>query len=76
MWRKSGAQKSSNFHYIQYSKVQTEKNIYIYTDSNEKNDDLGMVAHAFNPSAGKEEAGRSLWVQVQPALHSKHSEFQ
>lgn len=56
---------------IQRYKLKTS----IYTDSKEKNNDLGMMANAFNPSAGEAEAGRSLWAQVQPGLHSKYSEF-
>ena len=30
-----------------------------------------MVVHAFNPSTGKAEAGRSLWVQSMPVLQSE-----
>lgn len=31
---------------------------------------LDMVAHFFNPSTWEAEAGKTLWVQGQPDLHS------
>lgn len=30
-----------------------------------------MMAHTFNPSYQETEAGSSLWIQVQPGLHSE-----
>ena len=35
-----------------------------------------MVAHNFNPSAGEEEAGRSLWVWCQPGPQSEFQDSQ
>lgn len=32
---------------------------------------LGMVVHIFNPSTQEAEAGRYLWVQGRPGLHSQ-----
>ena len=35
-----------------------------------------MVAHTFNPSTQKAEAGGSLWIQGQPGLQSEIQEGQ
>ena len=32
-----------------------------------------MVVHAFNPSPGEAEAGRPLWIWVQPYAHKEFS---
>ena len=62
VWCEEKVEHKNQVTYI-ISNIQRYKlKISISTDSNEKNNDLGMVAHAFNPRAGEAEAGRSLWV--------------